>query len=151
MNNTRITKLRQYLFEVINTLTTNRNYQINADMLSKNVNDWSLDKVPTDSELETWIIGDTIKQDTFSFRSRKAYSQDTINNLSNIGFFEKFEEKIKSNNEAGVLPDIDGIESIECLNCGTMIVNDTNTAIFNIQIRITYRENEYIPSEIGSI
>ena len=142
MNNARIEKLRQYLFEVINTLTKNRNYQINADMLSNKINDYSLDKIPTDSEVETWITGNTIKQDTFSFRSRKAYSQDTINNLNNIGFFEQFEEKIKFNNEAGVLPDINGIESIECLNCGTMIVNETNTAVFNIQIRITYREYE---------
>lgn len=151
MDNTRITKLRQYLFEVINTLTDDRNYQINADMLSNKIDDYSLDKIPTDSVLETWIIGDTLKQDTFSFRSRKAYSQDTINNLANIGFFEKFEDKIKSNNEAGVLPDIDGIESIECLNCGTMVVNETNTAVFNIQIRITYRENDFLPSNIGSI
>lgn len=138
MNNARITKLREYLFEVINTLTNNRNYQINADMLSKDINDYSLDKIPTDTDLERWVVGNTLQQDTFSFRSRKAYSQDTINNLRNIAFFEKFEDTIKSNNEAGVLPDIKGIQSIECLNCGTMIINDTNTAVFNIQIRITY-------------
>lgn len=140
MNDARITKLRQYLFEVVNTLTDDRNYQINADMLSNKVDDYSLDKVPTDSEMENWIIGNGIKQDTFSFRTRKAYSQDTINNLENIGFFERFEKLIKSNNEAGVLPDIEGIQSIECLNAGTMIVNETNTAVFNIQIRITYIE-----------
>lgn len=142
MNNARITKLREYLFDVINTLTSNRNYQINADMLSKDINDYSLDKIPTNAEYETWIIGETIRQDTFSFRSRKAYSQDTINNLKNIAFFEQFENKIKSNNEAGVLPDIIGIQSIECLNCGTMIVNDTNTAVFDIQIRIKYIDIE---------
>ena len=142
MNDARITKLRQYLFDVVNTLTINRNYQINADMLSNKIDDYSLDKIPMDSEVEMWIIGNTINQDTFSFRSRKAYSQDTINNLSNIGFFEQFESTIKSNNEAGVLPDIEGIESIECLNCGTMIINETNTAVFDIQIRITYRDIE---------
>lgn len=140
MNDARITKLRQYLFEVINTLTDDRNYQINADMLSNKVDDYSLDKIPMDSDLETWIIGNSIKQDTFNFRSRKAYSQDTINNLANIGFFEQFEKRIKSNNEAGVLPDIEGIERIECLNCGSMVTNETNTSVFDIQIRITYRE-----------
>ena len=31
----RITKLRDYLFDIINTLTTNNNYQINADMLGE--------------------------------------------------------------------------------------------------------------------
>ena len=137
----RITKLRDYLFEIINTLTTNRNYQINADMLGK-VGDFSLDKIPTASVVEKWIIGDEIHKDTYSFRSRKAYSQDTINNLKNIGFFEQFENIIKSNNDEGILPNIDGIESIECLNCGTLNSIDGTEATFNIQIQITYHNKE---------
>ena len=51
----RISKLREYLFNIINTLTTNRDYQINADMLGK-VGDFSLDKIPTETEVENWII-----------------------------------------------------------------------------------------------
>ena len=71
-----------------------------------------------------------------------AYSQDTINNLLNIGFFEKFESIIKSNNKKGILPEINGIQNIECLNCGTMNSADTNTAEFDIQLQITYREEK---------
>ena len=137
-DNTRIAKLRTYLFSIIDTLTTDKNYQINADMLDNDINNYSLDKIPTDFEVEKWINGVEIHRDVFSFRSRKAYSQDTINNLSNIGFFETFESLIKSNNKKGVLPDIEGIESIECLNCGTMLSADTSTAIFDIQIQIIY-------------
>lgn len=137
---TRIAKLREYLFSIIDTLTTNEKYQINANMLSKDINNYSLDKIPTSSTVEKWITGLEIHRDVFSFRSRNAYSQDTINNLSNIGFFEKFENLIKSNNKKGTLPEIKGIESIECLNTGTMVSADTNTAEFDIQIQITYRE-----------
>ena len=142
VNDYRISKLRLYLTNIINTLTTKRNYQINADMLSNKVGDYSLDKIPTDTEVESWIIGVAKRRDVYSFRSRKSYSQDTINNLKNIGFFEEFESIIKSNNDKGVLPEIDNIESIECLNCGTMISNDDGkTGTFDIQIQITYREN----------
>ena len=142
VNDYRISKLRLYLTNIINTLTTKRNYQINADMLSNKVGDYSLDKIPTDTEVESWIIGVVKRKDIYSFRSRKPYSQDTINNLKNIGFFEEFESIIKSNNDKGVLPEIDNIESIECLNCGTMISNDDGkTGTFDIQIQITYREN----------
>ena len=137
---TRISKLRTYLFSIIDTLATDKNYQINANMLSNDINNYSLDKIPTSSQVERWVTGLEIHRDVFSFRSRNAYSQDVINNLSNIGFFEKFESIIKSNNKKGVLPDIKGIESIECLNCGTMLSSDTNTAEFDIQIQITYRE-----------
>ena len=139
-NEARITKLRTYLFSIIDTLTTDKNYQINADMLDNDINNYSLDKIPTQTEVVKWVTGVIIRKDIYSFRSRKTYSQDTINNLSNIGFFEKFESIIKSNNKKGVLPDIEGIESIECLNCGTMSSADTNTAEFDIQIQITYRE-----------
>ena len=141
VNDLRISKLRLYLFEVLNNITTNSDYQINADMLSNKVGDYSLDKIPTDTEVESWIIGIVKRRDVYSFRSRKSYSQDTINNLKNIGFFEEFESIIKSNNDKGVLPEIENIESIECLNCGTMISNDDGkTGTFDIQIQITYRE-----------
>ena len=135
--NYRISKLREYLFEIINTLTKNSNYQISADFLGK-VGDYSLDKIPTDTGVENWIIGIEKKKDVYSFRSRKSYSQDTLNNLKNIGFFEDFESIIKSNNDEGVLPDIEGIESIECLNCGTLNNVDGTQATFDIQIQITY-------------
>ena len=139
-SNYRISKLRDYLFDIINTLTTDRKYQINADMLGGKGN-YSLDKIPTENTITRWVTGVEIHRDVYSFRSRKSYSQDTINNLKNIGFFEEFENVIKSNNKKGVLPDINGIESIECLNCGTMFSVDGTEATFEIQIQITYIED----------
>ena len=128
--------------QVIDTLTNNDNYQINANMLSNNIGDYSLDKMPTISAIRKWVTGEEIHRDVYSLRSRKSYSQDAMNNLLNIGFFEEFENIIKTNNKRGVLPNIDGILSIECLNCGTMINAETKTAVFDIQIQITYKENE---------
>ena len=141
-NETRISKLRTYLFSIIDTLTTNKSYQINANMLDNDINNYSLDKIPTSSTIKKWVTGVEIHRDVYSFRSRMAYSQDTINNLLNIGFFEKFESIIKSNNKKGILPEINGIQNIECLNCGTMNSADTNTAEFDIQLQITYREEK---------
>ena len=136
----RITKLRTYLFKIIDTLLTDNKYQINANMLSSEPNNYSLDKIPTASTVEEWITGTRICRDVYSFRSRVGYSQDTINNLINVGFFEIFEKLISSNNEKGILPNIEGIQSIQCLNCGSMNNANTNTAEFDIQIQITYKE-----------
>lgn len=138
----RITKLRTYLFSIIDTLLTDNKYQINANMLSNEPNNYSLDKIPTTSTVEQWIIGEALHRDVYSFKSRNNYSQDTINNLVNIGFFEIFEKIISSNNEQGILPEIKGIEEIKCLNCGSMNNANTNTAEFDIQIEIDYREVE---------
>lgn len=134
----RISKLRDYLFKIIDELLTNKTYQINANMLSKDINNYSLDKIPVDFKVEKWITGTTIHRDVYSFRSRMNYSQDTITNLINVGFFEIFEQKINSNNNKGILPEIDKIQSIQCLNCGSMTNANTNTAEFDIQIQIQY-------------
>lgn len=139
--NDRISELRNYLFGVIDTIRQNKEYQINADMLSNDIDNYSLDKIPVETEVERWIIGPAIHRDVFSFRSRVAYSQDVLNNLKNVGFFEKFERIIKENNDKKILPNIEGIEAIECLNCATMNDADTNTAEFDIQLQITYRIN----------
>lgn len=137
----RITKLRTYLLSIIDVLVTNKKYQINANMLSNEPNNYSLDKIPTSSTVEEWITGTKICRDVYSFRSRVGYSQDTIENLINVGFFEIFEKLISSNNEKGILPNIEGIQSIQCLNCGSMNNANTNTAEFDIQIQITYKED----------
>ena len=139
---TRVAELRIYLLEVLKSIVKDDEYQININMLANDINNYSLDKIPTSSTVERWITGIEIHRDVFSFKSRLAYSQDTINNLSNIGFFEKFENIIESNNKKGVLPKIKGIKSIECLNAGTMISSDTNTAEFDIQIQIEYIKNK---------
>lgn len=137
----RITKLRTYLLSIIDVLVTNKKYQINANMLSNELNNYSLDKIPTSSTVEEWITGTKVCRDVYSFRSRVGYSQDTIENLINVGFFEIFEKLISSNNKKGILPNIEGIQSIQCLNCGSMNNANTNTAEFDIQIQITYKED----------
>lgn len=146
---TRIAKLRLYLFNIVDSLLTGKDYQINANMLDIKTNNYSLDKIPTSSEVEVWITGDEIHRDVYSFRSRNAYSQDTINNLKNIGFFENFEDIIKQNNKNNLLPDITGIQDIKCLNTGTMNNADASTAEFDIQIQITYLKTK--DEEIGSL
>ena len=141
-SNSRIAKLREYLFENINTLTTKRDYQINANFLSNQIDDYSLDKMPVAPIITKLICGIEIRKDVFSFRSRKPYSSDALVNLNNMGFFEDFEKLINSNNKKRCLPEIEGIESIKCLNPFTMLSNKDGTkAIFDIQLEITYREN----------
>ena len=139
INDLRINKLRSYLLGIIDTLLTDKKYQINANMLSADINNYSIDKIPTETVVEKWITGNTIQRDLYSFRSRNSYSQDTLNNLLNVGFFEKFEDIIISNNDKGILPEIENIERIECLNSGSMTNARTNSAEFDIQIQITYR------------
>ena len=137
----RIAKLRAYLISVLNSLTQNPKYELNVNNLNNNLNNFSIDKIPMQKTISKWVIGTQIQQDVYSFRSRLSYSQDTITNLKNMGFFEDFEATIEANNKNGILPDIENIRSIRCLNCATMNYAETNTAEFDIQIQITYLED----------
>lgn len=139
ITNLRVTKLRLYLMNIIASLKEQYE-QLNVDFLSNKPDNYSLDKIPVDPVQEQWIIGSFLKRDVYSFRSRMNYSADVINNIENIGFYETFEKIIKQKDDANDLPDIEGIQSIKCLNCGTMNNAGTNTAEFDIQIQIEYRE-----------
>lgn len=141
ITNLRVTKLRIYLMDIIDELIDQYG-EMNVNFLSNEPNNYSLDKMPIDPKKEEWIIGSYLKRDVYSFRSRMNYSADTMTNIENIGFYETFEKIIKQKNDNKDLPDIDGIQSISCLNCGTMNRANTNTAEFDIQIQIEYIESE---------
>lgn len=139
VNDLRVTKLRTYLMSVISELIEQYG-EMNINFLSNEPNNYSLDKIPVNPTQEQWIIGNFLNRDVYSFRSRENYGADTMTNIENIGFFETFEKLIKQKNDNNILPDIDGIQSISCLNCGSLNNANTNTAEFDIQIQIEYRE-----------
>ena len=68
-NEPRIAKLRTYLVSVINAMVDDKEFQINVNMLSNDINNYSLDKIPTSSTVERWINGISIYRDVFSFKN----------------------------------------------------------------------------------
>lgn len=138
---TRAEKLKLYLVNVLESLE--KDFEtLNINFLGKEPDNYSLDKIPTQSTVSTSITGIRTMKDVYNFRSRNFYSSSTANNLANIGFWEAFEEKIYSNNEQGILPDINGIKEIKCLNCGSLQRADTQTCEMSIQIEIDYEKGD---------
>ncbi len=135
--NLKINKVKEYICKKV----LNSECFVNIDFLSNNPDNYSVDRVPVEPVVENWIIPIAKCKEVYNFRSRMTYGFDEADNLANIGFFEQLEEKIKSNNKLRILPDIPGIESIECINVGSLQINETQTAVFSIQIQIIYRED----------
>ena len=84
--------------------------------------------------------GSSLNQLVFQFGSREFYDNGVAQNINNLDFYEKFQNEIETNNKNGVLPDIEGIQSIECLNNGTIQDVQSGTAKYVIQMRITYEK-----------
>ena len=136
----RATKLIEYLYDIVCDIINDENFEIKADFLEQDINSYSIDRLPLSRVENRWVYIGKICQDTYTFRSRFKYTSDQADQLDNIGFWETFEKTIEDKNNDRDLPDIDGIEKIECLDSGSVAYAENNTCEMNIQIKITYRE-----------
>ena len=132
----RISKLREYLLKILKDIIE----ELNVSYLDSEIESYALRRMPVSQTVEQWIIPITKKREVYNFISRKTFSNDLKDNLLNIGFFEKFEKNIIEKNKNKILPEIENIEKIECLNTGTIQNVTPETSVFSIQLQITYRE-----------
>ena len=133
-----IDKLRTYFFE-LGIIDENSN--INVDFLSNEPIQYVIEPIPIEPVLRQYADGSSLRQFVFQFGSREYFGADVIQNMKNTEFYEDFSALIEDNNKKGVLPKIDGIQSIECLSNGTINEDNTDNAKYVIQMRITYYKN----------
>ena len=133
-----ISKIRQYFFD-LGIIDENSN--INVDFLSNKPIEYVIEPIPMEPIIRQYADGSSLRQFVFQFGSREFYGADVIQNMRNTEFYEDFSALIENNNKKGVLPNIKGIQSIECLNNGTINEDNTNNAKYVIQMRITYYKN----------
>ena len=108
------------------------------DFLGEEATTYSIEPIPTEKVLTPYKDGGALRQFLFQFGSREFYDASLTQNIENLEFYERFSNEIDYNNNNGILPDIDGIQSIECLNNGTIQDIQNGTAKYGIQMRITY-------------
>ena len=130
-----ISKIRQYFFE-LGIIDGNSN--INVDFLSNEPIQYVIEPIPVEPIIKAYKDGGSLRQFVFQFGSREYFGADVIQNMANTEFYEDFSALIEDNNKKGVLPKINGIQSIECLNNGTINEDNTDNAKYVIQMRITY-------------
>ena len=131
-----IDKIREYFKK--NVTLAEEYDNILADFLGEDATSYSIEPIPTEVVVRKYSDGGSLNQLVFQFGSREFYDNSVAQNISNLDFYEKFQEEIETNNKNGVLPDITGIQSIECLNNGTIQDVQSGTAKYVIQMRITY-------------
>ena len=111
-----------------------------VDFLGEDATSYSIEPIPVEPVLKSYADGGSLRQYVFQFGSREFYDDSVAQNINNLGFYEKFQEEIETNNKNGVLPEITGIQSIECLNNGTIQDVQSGTAKYVIQMKITYEK-----------
>lgn len=131
-----VEKIREYFLEHV-TLAKEFN-NILADFLEDEATTYTIEPVPIEPTLTPYTDGSALRQFVFQFGSREYYDNSDKQNIENLDFYERFQEEIESNNRKKILPDIEGIQEIECLSNGTIQDVQNGTAKYVIQMRITY-------------
>lgn len=110
------------------------------------VTTYSINEVPCNPVIKTYVTGDTENQFLFMISSMESYGSDKDNNASNLAFYEDFSKWIKENDKLGILPILDSDKNatkIKCLTGGYMFENavDANSARYVIQMQLIYDQD----------
>ena len=117
---------------------------LNVDYKSFEATEYSIDGTPVEPIIKRYVDGGTVRQYNFVFSSTEMYGQDTLNNMSNSGFYEDFADWLEDCSGKGDLPVMDEGKNplkIEALNRGYLFDNTTNTGIYQIQCRLIYKQD----------
>ncbi|MBQ5686887.1 MAG: chloramphenicol resistance protein [Ruminococcus sp.] len=117
---------------------------LGVDFLGDNATEYCVEVVPCTPVFRQYTDGDCLKQFLFIFASREWFSADVVQNTENLAFYEDFGQWIREQNLSGNLPDLDGREpfSIEVMTGGYAFDADSNTARYQMQLRLIYHEEE---------
>ena len=124
-----IEEIRKYL---INNNIIDEQYRINVDFLGDNPTEFAIIPIKVNPIIKKYINSSSKRQFQFQFISCNYYGADVLQNMANSKFYENLYTLIEKNNSKRIFPNIDGIESIECLDNGAILDATTNTARYSI-------------------
>ena len=78
--------------------------RVNVDFLPDSPDTYSIEEVPTNSVIKTYLDGSQERQYVFVFASRFYYSDEAKNNIENSGFYEDFSDWLDEQTKSGNLP-----------------------------------------------
>lgn len=116
---------------------------INVDYLPADDLAYTIDPVPSDTVLKTYVDGAVLKQYLFVIASREIHGNNVSLNIENSGFYERLSNWIDTQNRLGNLPQLSEDKSSQSLSVLTSgyLFNATETrARYQIQLRLTYYE-----------
>lgn len=131
-----VEKLKEYFIEHVQLASEFKN--ILVDFLGEEATTYVIEPIPEQEIVTPYTDGGSLNQFIFQFGSREFYDDGVAQNIENLDFYEKFKEEIETNNKNGILPDIEGIQSIECTTGGTLDGAESGTAKYIIQMKIKY-------------
>lgn len=120
-----------------------RQNRLSFNALGTETAEFSLEDEPENPVLRQYIDGSTLRAKTFTLASRLQYGLDARLNIEQSGFFEKLRRWIETQNRLKNHPVLEKGQQalrLEALTDGYLFTNETDTARYQIQFRLTYFE-----------
>lgn len=117
---------------------------LNVDRLGATEIEYTVDGEMTAPVLRKYTDGSSLRQFDFVFASRETYGADTLQNIANSGFYENFADWIKTQSNAGNLPELDKYripQYIEVQSGGYVFDTDDSTARYQIPLKFVYYQD----------
>lgn len=125
----------------------NKKKKFNVDYLSESPTEYAINAVPSSLRYTENIWGerllDDIQEQNFVFASKEVYGADIRQNIQNLGFYQDITTWIIDRNNAGDFPGWDSgkvISIVPTLTAAPIRVG-SSAAMYQIQIKVTYRRN----------
>lgn len=115
--------------------------RVNVNYLDDNSTTYSLEEVPSNPFLKTYLDGSSINKFDFVFCSREPYSSDVLQNIDNSGFYEDFSNWIYEKNLKRDFPVLgENLEAMEITTTSTgyAIQVDEDSARYQISLSLKY-------------
>lgn len=116
---------------------------LNVDYLDDGKKSLSIEEVPTNTILESYLDGSSERQFVFVIAARLHYSDEIRNNIDNSGLFENVQNWLEECTENNQLPQLEeGLSpyAIEAMSNGYLfgLGGDLTSARYQIQCRLIY-------------
>lgn len=115
--------------------------KLNVDFLPQDAAAYSVDVVPVNPIMKKYLDGSSIRQFLFVFATRAYYGEHIRQQLDNLCLFENFEDWIDRQNACKNFPELGEqkqAKKIEVTTSGYVFEQETETARYQIQCRLTY-------------
>lgn len=117
---------------------------VNIDLIGNNPIEYSINLLPGEKIIKTFIDESTERTCSFTFNTRE-YNEDVLQSLENQGFYEKFADWLELQSKAGILPELGTgktAKKIEATNWGYLFLQDTSqvSGVYQITCLLTYRQ-----------
>lgn len=117
------------------------NDKINVDFLPEDSRSYSLETVPAQEVIRSYVDGSSVRQCLFVLASREVYGEEVKQQLENLDFYWDFSEWLKEKTRKEELPDLGKGKqalSIHATTSGYAFAVNANSARYQIQCRLEF-------------